>query len=601
VPSAAASQRGATLAVSDDAVITAGGQRPEQDVYEVVVPSAGGQLTAVRLEALVDPSSPGKSTGRDEGGNFVLTEFELRIRNVEAEEPGEHPIAFDQAVASREQGKLTAYRAIDGNLDGKAGWAPAAHTYKEASHAIFVIDDPVDLAEDSELVFRLRFESQHTHHTLAKFRLRAAQAELPDTADLEVLRLLERASKEPEDSASARLREHFRTHHWPPTADLAARLQRARRALARLERETSPTTVMIMDTRPEPRETHILLKGIYNNVTEETVTANVPGMLPPLPSKPPGERYNRLDLARWIVSRENPLTARVIVNRYWQMFFGRGLVSTPSDFGLQGSQPSHPDLLDWLAVEFMESGWDVKHMHRLIVSSHVYRQSAAVPPDLLERDPKNVLLSRGPRFRMPSWMIRDATLAAAGLLQHEMGGPPVKPYQPDGIWAEVTFGKIKYRQDTGSDLYRRSLYSFWRRIVGPTLFFDVSKRQSCQVEPSLTNTPLHALTTFNDVTFVEAARVMAGNLMRTHATEREQISAAFLTLLARPPEAIELDLLTNRLLQTREHFRAAPDEAAALLQIGEAERDSTLDQSHHAALTTVLNTLMNLDEFLVKP
>jgi hypothetical protein len=165
----------------------------------------------------------------------------------------------------------------------------------------------------------------------------------------------------------------------------------------------------------------------------------------------------------------------------------------------------------------------------------------------------------------------------------------------------VTFGKIKYRQDTGSDLYRRSLYSFWRRIVGPTLFFDVSKRQSCQVEPSLTNTPLHALTTFNDVTFVEAARVMAGNLMRTHATEREQISAAFLTLLARPPEAIELDLLTNRLLQTREHFRAAPDEAAALLQIGEAERDSTLDQSHHAALTTVLNTLMNLDEFLVKP
>ncbi|MEQ9411408.1 MAG: PSD1 and planctomycete cytochrome C domain-containing protein [Fuerstiella sp.] len=359
--------------------------------------------------------------------------------------------------------------------------------------------------------------------------------------------------------------------------------------------------VMVMDTREQPRDTYILVKGIYNDVTDRRVTADVPGMLPPLPPKPDRERYTRLDLARWIVSPQNPLTARVTVNRYWQTFFGQGLVNTPSDFGLQGARPTHPELLDWLAVEFVESGWNVKHIHRLIVTSDTYRQSSRVTPEMLSADPTNRLLSRAPRHRMPSWMLRDQALAVSGLLSDRLGGPPVRPYQPDGIWAEATFGKKKYQQDTGELLYRRSLYTFWRRIVGPTMFFDAAKRQTCEVQPNLTNTPLHALTTLNDVTYVEAARVLAERVLQQHADSESRIAAAFETLTARRPEPEEMKLLQQRLDTLTAEFRSNPDQATELLQIGQSPRDKSLTLSEHAAFTALCNLLLNLDEVLVKP
>jgi len=364
-----------------------------------------------------------------------------------------------------------------------------------------------------------------------------------------------------------------------------------------------PTTVkvMVMDTIGKPRDTLVLVKGVYNNATDRKIIANVPGMLPPL-AKPETQRgYNRLDLARWIVSPDNPLTARVTVNRFWQTFFGRGIVTTPSDFGLQGAQPTHPDLLDWLAVEFVESGWDVKHIHRLIVTSQTYQQSARVTPELLEQDPQNESLSRAPRYRMPSWMIRDHALATSGLLNRDFGGPPVKSYQPSGIWAEATFGKIKYQVGSSDQLYRRSMYSFWRRIVGPTMFFDTAKRQTCEVQPNLTNTPLHALTTLNDITYVEAARVMAERLMLSHDTHNDRIASAFVTLTGREAELEELTLLDQRLRSTIDEFKTAPERAAELLSIGQSPRNEALDPAEHAALTTLLNTMMNLDEVLVKP
>ncbi|APZ90619.1 PSD1 and planctomycete cytochrome C domain-containing protein [Fuerstiella marisgermanici] len=364
-----------------------------------------------------------------------------------------------------------------------------------------------------------------------------------------------------------------------------------------------PTTVkvMVMDTVDKPRDTLVLVKGVYNNATDRKIVADVPGMLPPLPKADSDRRYNRLDLARWIVSPDNPLTARVTVNRYWQTFFGRGIVTTPSDFGLQGAQPTHPDLLDWLAVEFVESDWDVKHIHRLIVTSQTYKQSAKVTPELLERDPQNELMSRSPRFRMPSWMIRDHALATSGLLIHEFGGPPVKSYQPSGIWAEATFGKIKYQVGTGGQLYRRSLYSFWRRIVGPTIFFDSAKRQTCEVQPNLTNTPLHALTTLNDVTYIEAARVMAEKLLLEYKSHADRVAAAFEILTSREAAPEELTLLTERLRTTIAQYQTHPKQAAQLLKIGQLPKNETLDPAEHAALTTLLNTMMNLDEVLVKP
>lgn len=353
--------------------------------------------------------------------------------------------------------------------------------------------------------------------------------------------------------------------------------------------------VMIMDEREEPRDTFVLSRGLYNKPNDK-VTAGVPAALPSLN----GKSADRMALARWLVSAEHPLTSRVIVNRMWQMFFGRGLVPSAENFGVQGEKPSHPQLLDWLAIEFIESDWNVKRTHRLIVSSATYRQTSKVRPDLRELDPENRMLARGPRFRLPSWMLRDQALAMSRLLVGVVGGPPVKPYQPAGIWAEATFGKKRYEQDYGAKLYRRSLYTFWRRIVGPTMFFDSSKRQTCEVKISRTNTPLHALSTLNDVTYVEAARVLAQDVMTNVDTASARVALAFRMATARRPTKGEMDVLVRRLAELQQHFVANTESAESLLQVGESPRDESLTAGEHAAYTAVCLLIMNLDETLTK-
>ena len=303
--------------------------------------------------------------------------------------------------------------------------------------------------------------------------------------------------------------------------------------------------------------------------------------------------------AKWIASKENPLTARVAVNRLWQMFFGTGLVKTSEDFGVQGERPSHPELLDWLAVEFAEK-WDTKHLIRLIVTSATYRQSARVTPELLERDPENRLLARGPRYRLPSWMIRDQALAASGLMTPTYGGPAVKTYQPPGIWEEATFGNKRYIQDKGEALYRRSLYVFWRRIIGPTVFFDVANRQTCSVKTTTTNTPLHALVTLNDTTYVEAARALAQLAFeKGGTTDAERLSFAFRRVTARTPTDAEAKILLGAMEKQTKVFA---DKVAALklLKVGDSPRNEKLDTSEHAALTSVCLMMLNLDETLNK-
>jgi hypothetical protein len=311
-------------------------------------------------------------------------------------------------------------------------------------------------------------------------------------------------------------------------------------------------------------------------------------------------RVNRLDLARWLVSPENPLAGRVTVNRAWQAFFGTGLVKTSEDFGVQSEPPSHPELLDWLATEFVQRGWDMKAVHRLIVTSATYQQSSRVTADMQERDPENRLLARGPRHRLPSWMLRDQALAAAGLLVEKRGGPAVKPYQPEGIWEEATFGKKAYKQDHGAALYRRSLYVFWRRIVGPTTFFDAGARQVCTVKVARTNTPLHALVTLNDPAFVEAARVMAQGVSVAADTDAARLEYVCEVLLARRPTAKEKSILLSRLETLRAQFTADPAAALQLAAVGEAARPETLDPVEHAAWTALCSLIMNLDEALSK-
>jgi hypothetical protein len=306
---------------------------------------------------------------------------------------------------------------------------------------------------------------------------------------------------------------------------------------------------------------------------------------------------DRRGLAQWLVHRDNPLTARVTVNRFWQAFFGIGLVKTVEDFGVQGEMPPHRELLDWLAAEFMESGWDVKHLIKLIVTSETYQRSSQFTVHGSQLDPDNRLLAHGPRFRMPSWMLRDQALALSGLLNPKLGGPSVKPYQPEGIWEEATFGKKTYVQDHGDALYRRTLYVFWRRIVGPTMLFDNSTRQVCAVKATRTNTPLHALVTLNDTTFVEAARVLAEKVMKSPGDDAQHLRQAFQIVTHRPTKPEEFIVLQKQLTRLRQQ---SDKDAAKLLQVGEAKSDATLNPAEHAAWTSLCLMLLNLDEVVTK-
>lgn len=354
--------------------------------------------------------------------------------------------------------------------------------------------------------------------------------------------------------------------------------------------------VMVMQERSQPRETFLLVRGQWDKHGEK-LTAGVPSQLgPPLEGAP----ASRLGLAQWLVSGEHPLTARVTVNRYWQLFFGVGLVKTAEDFGAQGERPSHPELLDWLAAEFVDSGWDVKAMHRLIVTSATYRQSSKITPALAERDPENRMLARGPRFRLSSAMLRDQALALSGLLVEKVGGPPVKPYQPAGVWAEMSFGNIRYTQDHGEKLYRRSVYTFWRRTVGPTMLFDTASRQVCTVRQARTNTPLQALTLLNDTTYVEAARALAAQAMKQQENPAERIAWMFRKATARRPRDDEREILVQRLGQWQETFAREPEEAKKLIAVGESPADPSLAPPDLAAYTSVALLVLNLDETLTK-
>ncbi|OUT55433.1 MAG: hypothetical protein CBB71_20040 [Rhodopirellula sp. TMED11] len=409
-------------------------------------------------------------------------------------------------------------------------------------------------------------------------------------------------SKDPGKRSAAeklQLQDHYRQQHW----DQWAALDKQREALQKQINQVNSqqVTVMVMDDLAEGkrRQTKILERGGYDKPTEVTVQSATPSFLPEM-DLPDGAAASRLDLAKWLVRKDHPLTARVTVNRYWQTFFGKGIVASTEDFGSQGQRPTHPQLLDWLATEFMNSGWNVKQLHRHIVTSATYRQSAKVVAATQTLDPQNTFYSRSPRYRWPSWMLRDQALAVSGLINADLGGPSVKSYQPQGIWAEATFGKIRYSPDSGDKLYRRSLYLFWRRIVGPTMFFDGPKRQTCEVKPTRTNTPLHALVTMNETTFVESARQMAQRVMQQHSEVETRLSYAFQLATSRAPSGEELQLLQRRIAAAEKQFNASPEDAVALLSVGASQRNEELDAAQHAAYTVVCLTLLNLDETLTR-
>jgi hypothetical protein len=378
------------------------------------------------------------------------------------------------------------------------------------------------------------------------------------------------------------------------------RLAKLTKSLAKAE-QSIPVTMVMDDAKP--RDTFILLRGEFDK-NGEKVTAGTPASLPPMHADLP---RNRLGLARWLVDPANPLPSRVTVNRFWQMLFGTGLVRTAEDFGSQGEPPSHPELIDWLAAEFISSGWDVKAMVRLLATSATYRQNSKLTPAAQERDPDNRLLARGPRFRLHAEFVRDQALAASGLLVRKIGGPSVKPYHPPGLYEQVVNQKdnpkATYTQDTGEALHRRSLYTYWKRSVpNPAmLIFDAPFRETCTLRRPRTNTPLQALNLLNDPTYVEAARLLAQRMMREGGASAEsRLALGFRLVTARTPRPAEMAILKAALERALREFQSDPAGAASLLKVGEAATDATLNVAELAAFTTLASTLLNLDETVTK-
>lgn len=581
-----------TLQQLDDGSILAGSDNARNDTYTVEYPLLPGSLSGIRLEALQHESMTKGGLARSDSGNFVLTEIEFTILRAK----GTTPLKIDSAAATFQQGRLTIESAYDGN--SQTGWAVYNGKPIDQAHAaVFRFADRIDVQPNDRLRVVFRHDSQHAFHNLGRFRIATSAAQQPQlgSQNEDVLVTLQIPSGQRSAAQKMLVRKHFLTldREYASLLESQASLSNKRTAINK-----ATPKVMVMEDQSVWRPTFVLNRGLYNDITDRAVGATTPASLPPLSAA--GDHGNRLDLARWLLSDEHPLTARVTVNRIWQKFFGLGLVKTTEDFGVQAEYPEYKDLLDWLADDFRNHRWDVKRLIKTIMISHTYRQSSANRDSLTEVDPDNRLLARASRFRLPSWMLRDQALAVAGLLNRDIGGPPVNTYQPAGVWEEATFGKKKYQQGSGASLYRRSLYIFWRRIIAPTMFFDNASRQSCTVKTLRTNTPLHALLTFNETAYVEAARTLAEKLLTDVSlpTTEDRIERAFFCVLGRQPSTQEVRVLQRGLRRSTEQYTANLDAAKKLLTVGDSVRDATLDHAVHAAWTSACLMLLNMDETL---
>jgi len=393
--------------------------------------------------------------------------------------------------------------------------------------------------------------------------------------------------------------DYFRTLSESPSIKTVGQLEAARKAKSDFEKNVP--TVMVMQESPQPRDCFVLVRGQYDKPGEK-VTASLPAALPPMPSGLPN---NRLGLAKWLVDPSHPLTARVQVNRFWEQFFGAGIVRSSENFGMQSQFPSHPELLDWLATEYIRLGWNTQAILKTILMSATYRQSSVISPQLLARDPENRLLARGPRFRLNAELVRDNALAISGLLVEKFGGPPVRPYQPEGIWDEINvYGDLRnYQHDKDAGLYRRSLYTIWKRTSAPPnmLIFDMPGREMCVVRRSRTNTPLQALSLLNEVTYFEASRGLAERmLLESDGSAAERIRFAFQLATARVPSDRELNTLQSGLEQRLLIFQSDLESARKLLEVGEKKPTHSLVPAELAAYTITASVILNLDETVTK-
>ncbi len=570
------------LVIEPDGSILASGDQSKRDVYTVRLRGGLRGITAIRLEAIPDDRLPNRGPGRVfyEGppGDFFLSEVRLTA--------GGKPVALKEATASNPKARDAAAAAIDG--DPQTGWSIGGGQGRE-QRAVFRLARPLDGTSASELTIELLFERYYAAG-LGRFRISATTDPRPAAAsetprEIESI-LLEAANKRKPDEVE-RLRRHFLM--------VAPELAKERAAIDQIEREMpqGPTT-LVMQERPRdnPRPTFVHKRGEFLQPTERAL----PAVLSMLPSLPPDAPRNRLSLARWLVSGTNPLTGRVTMNRQWAAFFGRGLVRTVEDFGYQGDRPTHPELLDWLAVSLVEHGWSMKTMHRLIVTSATYQQSSHVTPELLAKDPENKLLARGPRVRLEAEVIRDSVLRQSGLLCEAIGGPSVFPPQPPGVTTEGTYGGLAWNVSPGRDRYRRGLYTFTKRTAPYAMFttFDAPSGEVCVARREVSNSPLQALTLLNDVVFEEAAQALGAMMASAPGPVEERAALLFRRCLARAPRPDELVLLVQFYQRQRERFVHKELDPTRIAGAGNGEA------IERALWTIVARAILNLDEAVTK-
>jgi len=601
---------GATFTNLADGSILATGVNSIYDTYLLETSTDLAKVSAVLLEVLPDPSLPHKGPGRwRDSGNFILDDMGMKATPVDGGASTIESVAFGKATADWEQQYYLAEHAVDRNP--KTGWAIGPR-FGQPHFLIAELENPVRFSGGARLGFK--FDFYHgSSHTIGRLRLSVTSGKDPELLwpiPPEVAGVLAIPSSERTPEQRRRLTAHYRS-----SVPSIRALDRELFALNQREAELAKTahTTLVMQERAEPRQTYVHVRGNFLEKGRE-VTPGMPAIFPPLPGDEPA---NRLALARWLVSTNNPLTARVTVNQLWERLFGTGIVKTSDDFGRQGEAPSHPELLDWLASEFVQPSvpdsthpkpWDIKRLLKLMVMSSAYRQSAATDPVRSEKDPYNRLLSRGPRFRMDAEMIRDQSLALSGLLNPEIGGPSVHPVQVPNLWKEIGFlrpeiGMDEWPVSVGPELYRRGLYTFWRRVCTYPTFatFDAPSRDVCVGRRPRTNTPLQALAALNEPTLLEAARVFAQRIMLEGGNEpSKQIEFAFRTCLSRSPARTEKERLLKFYEQQLRSFQDDARAARLLVSVGAADHPPGLDPRTLAAWMMVANALLNLDETVTK-
>lgn len=594
----------------EDGSWLASGANASKETYVVEATAAPGLLTAVRLEALPDASLPNKSLGRAPNGNFVLSAFEVRLKTADGKTTNlplvKAEADYDQpgwSIAKLAPAPMTKGKAKKAD-SAKAGWAIGGNLpdNRVARKAIFTIA-PTTIPNGAKLVVVMRHEAVGNHH-IGRFRLNTSGQDAKllslktDPAADAARRLFAKPAEQLTKADQKALEKLFADSPEHPRTQAVSKV--AATKMAHEAALAEPISVMVMKELPKPRDAFVLLRGEYDKIGPKVERA----LFRALPPMPAGEPNNRLGFARWLTDGKHPLTGRIWVNRAWERFFGIGLVKTSENFGSQAEWPSNPELLDWLAVEFVDRKWDMKAMHKLIMSSAAYQRSAAVTPMMLEKDPDNRLLARGPRFRLPAEVIRDQALWISGLLVDKQGGPSVKPYMPEAVWDETSvYGDMRnYKADNGEGLWRRSLYTIWKRTAAPPsmLLFDASGREVCTVKRSRSNTPMQALSLLNETTFVEAARKLAEQTLRQPGDADARLAWMFRKVVRRDGTPSELAVLRKGVDKRLATYAADATLAPKLLGQGLSPLPADLDKAQLAAWTVTANTLLNLDETVTR-